>query len=57
MTERANDPFTGEIIKNAMVAVADEMFSAMQRTSMSPIIYETLDFSCGLTDAEGNLIT
>ncbi len=51
------DTFTLEIIKNALVAVGDEMFVAMQRTSMSPIIYETLDYSCGLTDAEGNLIT
>ncbi len=51
------DTFTLEIIKNALVAVGDEMFHAMQRTSMSPIIYETLDYSCGLTDAAGNLIT
>ena len=57
MAKLDNDRFTLEIIKNALVAVADEMFSAMQRTSMSPIIYETLDFSCGLTDAQGNLIT
>ncbi|MCH8182389.1 MAG: hydantoinase B/oxoprolinase family protein [Proteobacteria bacterium] len=53
----ATDTFTLEIIKNALVAVGDEMFVAMQRTSMSPIIYETLDYSCGLTDPEGNLIT
>jgi N-methylhydantoinase B len=52
----ANDPYTLEIIKNALVAIGDEMFVALQRTSMSPIIYEALDFSVGLTDAEGNLI-
>jgi len=54
---KTRDPFTLEIIKNALDAVSDEMFAAMQRTSMSPIIYETLDYSVGLTDAQGNLIT
>ena len=53
----STDPFTLEIIKSALVAVADEMFVAMQRTSMSPIIYETLDYSVGITDAKGNLLT
>jgi N-methylhydantoinase B len=33
------------------------MFVALQRTSMSPIIYEVLDFGSGLTDADGQLIT
>jgi N-methylhydantoinase B len=32
------------------------MFSAMIRTSMSPIIYETTDFAVGVTDAAGNLL-
>jgi N-methylhydantoinase B len=52
-----HDPFTLEIIQNGLVAVADEMFDAVQRTSMSPIIYETLDFSVGITDVAGNLLT
>lgn len=51
------DPFTIEIIKSSLTAVADEMFAAMQRTSMSPIIYETLDYSVGITTATGDLIT
>jgi N-methylhydantoinase B len=32
------------------------MFYALQRTSKSPIIYETLDYAVGATDAKGNLI-
>ena len=52
----ASDPFTIEIIKDALVAVGDEMFNAMIRTSMSPIIYETTDFAVGATDARGNLL-
>lgn len=52
----AHDPFTQEIIKDALVALGDEMFNAMIRTSMSPIIYETTDFAVGATDAVGNLL-
>ncbi|MFQ5942869.1 MAG: hydantoinase B/oxoprolinase family protein [Anaerolineales bacterium] len=51
------DPFTLEIIKEGLMAIGDEMFVTMQRTSMSTIIYEVLDYAVGLTDAEGNLIT
>ena len=52
----AQDIFTIEIIKDAIVALGDEMFNAMIRTSMSPIIYETTDFAVGATDATGNLL-
>ena len=38
-------------------AIGDEMFVTMQRTSMSTIIYEMLDYATGLTDATGRLIT
>ncbi len=52
-----SDPFTIEVIKDALTAVGDEMFVTLLRTSMSPIIYEVLDFATGLTDARGRLIT
>jgi N-methylhydantoinase B len=51
------DPFTVEIVKDALVAIGDEMFVALQRTSKSTIIYEVLDFASGLIDAKGQLIT
>src|SRR5438132_13626894 len=51
------DLFTVEIVKDALVAIGDEMFIALQRTSKSTIIYEVLDFASGLIDAGGNLIT
>jgi N-methylhydantoinase B len=51
------DLFTIEIVKDALVAIGDEMFIALQRTSKSTIIYEVLDFASGLTDAKGQLIT
>jgi N-methylhydantoinase B len=51
------DPFTVEIVKDSLVAIGDEMFVALQRTSKSTIIYEVLDFATGLIDARGQLIT
>ncbi|RPJ01382.1 MAG: hydantoinase B/oxoprolinase family protein, partial [Chloroflexi bacterium] len=56
-TSHEIDPFTLEIIKDSLVAIGDEMFIAMQRTSMSTIIYEVLDYASGLLDANGDLIT
>ncbi len=50
------DYFTAEVIKDALVAVGEEMFNAMIRTSMSPIIYESNDFAVGACDAKGNLL-
>lgn len=53
----SQDLITTGIIKDALVAVGEEMFNVMIRTSMSPIIYETTDFAVGATDAAGNLLT
>lgn len=50
------DPFTTEIIAQALVSAAEEMFLSWGRTSQSTIIYEVLDCACGLTDATGQLI-
>ena len=56
MSDGDHDPFTLEIIENALVAVGDEMFSTLQRTAQSSLIYEVLDFAVGTTDASGDLI-
>ena len=50
--QRVLDPFTIEVVKDGLAAVGDEMFETLLRTSMSPIIYEVLDFASGLTDAQ-----
>ena len=55
-TQERLDPYTLEIIKNALTAIGDEMFNVLQRVSMSPIIYEALDYSVGITDRHGDLI-
>ncbi|WP_412518724.1 hydantoinase B/oxoprolinase family protein [Staphylococcus simulans] len=51
------DPFTYEVIKDALISTGEEMFIALSRTSMSPIIYEVLDYACGLTNKRGELVT
>ncbi|CAA7600829.1 Hydantoinase B/oxoprolinase [Acididesulfobacillus acetoxydans] len=51
------DQFTLEIVGDSLIAIGEEMFHALARTSMSPIIYEVLDFASGLTDAKGQLLT
>jgi len=51
------DPFTLEVVKDSLLATGDEMFIALAKTSMSPIIYEVLDYASGLTDNKGQLLT
>ena len=50
------DPVTREIIRGKLLALADEMGIVIAKTSMSPVIYEVLDFACGLCDADGELV-
>src|SRR5689334_16733639 len=52
----AFDRFTVEILREKLAAAADEMGVVLARTSMSPIVYEVLDFACGLTDADGRVV-
>jgi N-methylhydantoinase B len=52
----ALDPFTLEIIKDKLTAIADEMGAVLARASMSPIVYEVLDFACGVTDPHGQVV-
>lgn len=56
MTATVLDPFTIEIIKDGLNVIGDEMFVSLQRTSKSPIIYEVLDYCCGITDEKGHLL-
>ncbi len=51
------DAITAEIIRNAVVAITDEMKTNLMRTAYNMIIYEALDFTVGLFDAEGNTVS
>jgi N-methylhydantoinase B len=50
------DAITQEIINGKLLAIVDEMAIVLARTSMSPVVYEVLDFACGICDANGELI-
>jgi N-methylhydantoinase B len=53
----ALDPITLEIVRHALNAAADEMKINLTRTAYNPIIYEVLDFSVGLFDRDGDIIS
>lgn len=57
MGEIKINPVTLDIVKDSLIAVSNEVFYAFARTSMSPIIYETLDYASGIADVDGRLLT
>src|SRR2546422_11004567 len=58
MVSRARaDAITAEIIRNAVVAITDEMKTNLMRTAYNMIIYEALDFTVGLFDRDGNTVS
>jgi N-methylhydantoinase B len=50
------DPFTVEIIRNALDSICEQMSSVIERTAYSTIIRDILDFSTALFDARGRII-
>ena len=50
------DPIRVEVIRNALVAAAEEMAIALQRAAYSTNIKTRLDFSCALFDVELRLV-
>jgi N-methylhydantoinase B len=52
-----HDPITAEIIRNALIAITDEMKTNLMRTAYNPIIYEALDYTVGLFDANGDTVS
>jgi N-methylhydantoinase B len=57
MNNKNVDLITLDIIRDSLLAIGEEMFIAVARTSKSPIIYECLDFASGITDKDGRLLT
>lgn len=63
MSERSNDsagevlsPVDLEIIRNALVAAAEEMSVTVWRTSRSSVVREILDYSTAVFDADGHSV-
>ena len=56
LIESNRNPFTLEVVKNALAAVADEMAATIQRTARSFVVKEALDYSTAVFGAHGDLI-
>ncbi len=50
------DAVTHEVIAGKLLAIVDEMAIVLARASMSPVVYEVLDFACGICDSRGDLV-
>ena len=48
---------TLDIVRGKLLAAADEMGVVLARASMAPVIYEVLDFACGITDCDAQLLS
>ena len=51
------DKVTLDIIWGKLQATSDEMGVVLAKASMSPVIYEVLDFACGLCDYKGEMVS
>src|ERR1700685_4585374 len=51
------DPVVTEILRNAFIAVTEEMKTNLMRTAYNVIIYEALDFTTGLFTPEGQTVS
>ena len=47
------NPITVEVVRNAIIAYADEMATALCKSAYNMMIYEVRDFCCGLIDTRG----
>jgi N-methylhydantoinase B len=57
MSRNEAHPITVEVVRNAIVAYADEMANALSRAAYNMMIYEVRDYCCGLLDAQARMIS
>ncbi len=50
------DPVTFEVIKNGLESIADEMALVLMRSSYSPVVRDTMDYSTALCDGRGVMV-
>ena len=50
------DPFTLEVIRNALTAIAEEMSFVVMRAARSPLLREAGDLSSAITGASGEMV-
>jgi N-methylhydantoinase B len=51
------DPVTVEVVRNSIVAFADEMADVLSKAAYNMMIYEVRDYCCGLIDTTGRMIS
>src|SRR5215469_8844585 len=56
-TAHRADPVITEIVRNCLIAATEEMKTNLMRTAYNMIIYEALDFTVGLFDARGDILS
>ena len=56
MTRNEAHPITVEVVRNAIVAYADEMANALSKAAYNMMIYEVRDYCCGLIDTQARMI-
>jgi len=54
---RQADPVLTELVRNAVIAVTEEMKTNLMRTAYNIIIYEALDFTTGLFTKDGETVS
>jgi N-methylhydantoinase B len=50
------DPITFEVVKNAFIALADELAITVVRTAHSQVVRDSMDFSTAICDAHGRVV-
>jgi len=56
-TEFTPEPVTVEVVRNSVVAFADEMADVLSKAAYNMMIYEVRDYCCGLIDTSGRMIS
>ena len=56
-TAPSHDPIVTEMVRNGLIAATEEMKRNLMRTAYNMIIYEALDFTVGLFDRDGNVLS
>ena len=56
LTDTNVDPVTLEVVRSSLNQVVEQMAVTVQRTAYSVVIFEGIDFVCGVLDMEGNLL-
>ena len=55
-TTALRDPITFEVVKNAFIALADELAITVVRTAHSQVVRDSMDFSTAICDARGRVV-